>query len=123
MKIAGQDFLFEQNEILRNKLQNFNTVKASESVSPVNNINIPEYSKDNKPEEGVKVDLSASAGIRGRESQTSKNFPTNDFSTTEVYEAQPETAGISSSVLNQYRFFVQSNQYEGSEGVVKRIFR
>lgn len=123
MKIAGHDFLFEQNERLRNKLQNFNTVKASESVSPVNNIQIPEYSEDKKPEEGVKVDFSASAGIRGRESQTSKNFPTTDFSTTEAYETPSEAAGISSSVLNQYRFFVQSNQYEGSEGIVKRIFR
>lgn len=123
MKIAGQDYLFEQNERLRSQLQNFNTVKASESVLPVNNTQTAAPDGVKEPESGVKVDFTSSARISGNESQTSRYFPSTDFSTTEADDSQNEVAGINNSVLNQYRFFVQNNQYEGSEGVVKRIFR
>lgn len=125
MKIAGHDYLFEQNERLRNQLQNYNNVRNTESVTPVNNTTVSSNNiEDTKktPENGVKVDFSTSARIGG-ESQTAKSFPTTNFSTSEDKEQTAETNNINSSVLNQYRFFVQSNQYEGSEGVVKRIFR
>ena len=123
MKIAGQDYLFEQNERLRSQLQNFNTVKASESVLPVNNTQTAVSDLDKESEIGVKVDFTSSARISGNESQTSGYFPPADFSTTEADDSQNVTAGINNSVLNRYRFFVQNNQYEGSVGVVKRIFR
>ena len=71
MKIAGQDYLFEQNERLRSQLQNFNTVKASESVLPVNNTQTAVSDLDKESEIGVKVDFTSSARISGNESQTS----------------------------------------------------
>lgn len=123
MRIANQQFFFEQNELLRNKLQNFNPVNATESATPVNNTQPVDKVEEKKPELGATVDFSTSARVAGSESQTAKSFPTTNFSTDDTEETAKASQNVNSSVLNQYRFFVQSNQYEGSEGVVKRIFR
>ena len=68
-----------------------------------------------------KIDAQLNITTKSFESFTSGNFPGTEFSTED--EPAGNTVQEGNSILNQYRFFVRSNHYEGSEGVVRRIFK
>ncbi len=140
LKISGDDYLSSQNSILRNQLQDFSTkTKASEIISAPVNADVSLENKNTSQnntsvEDGVTLDISANGGAVSRTSgkipNVTSSFAPTEFSTksdenTISMEETPQTSNTEStnSVLNQYRFFVQSSQYEGSDGVVNRIFR
>ncbi len=132
MKVAGYDYLTEQNNRIRSQLQNFDTAAdqvqainpVQSDVSSVNNQTQP--SPDERPA-GAALNISAEGSRAGqladRPRQTSVLFAPTDFS-TDTSDRQSDQSTVSgNAVLNQYRFFVQTTQYEGDDGVVKRIFR
>lgn len=139
MKIAGYDYLADQNNRIRNQLQDFSsTTKAAETVVPVDpsSTSPSDKSTDKQTEKdnsGVTLSISANGNamsrLSNRVSDVSSSFAPTDFSSKaaeETAETTPDaqaTENSGNAVLNQYRFFVQSTQYEGDDGVVKRIFR
>lgn len=139
MKIAGYDYLAEQNNRIRNQLQDFSTnTKPAESVVPVNPSSVPssdtqQTSKPAAEEPGVTLSISANGGAVSRLAARLQELPTattpSDFASqgsgqsNQASATSGQSGNTGNSVLNQYRFFVQSTQYEDNDGVVKRIFR
>ncbi len=128
MKIAGFDYMSEQNNRLRNQLLNFDTAASTANqavtpgVSPSDTQAEPKQSE--APELSISKEGSRIARTAGRQSSTSNIFPSTDFSTDRNEDNQNSQQSVNgNSVLNQYRFFVQTSQYEGTDGIVKRIFR
>lgn len=138
MRIAGQDYLIEQNDRLKSKLQE-NMMSHVNNTNIINNDLKPSFDSTDKTavasnniikeRETVKVDFTNSARIAGSNSDTSGSFPSVNFSTgnfapeDEEASTSDSSKAVGESILNQYRFFVQSKHYAGNDGVVKRIFR
>ena len=110
MRISGQEYL-------HNSVPNFNTTEKVSEVTP----SAGRVDDIHKEEKAVTIDFSGSERFHNREALTSGNFPGTEFSTGEEPASNKLQEG--NSILNQYRFFVRSNHYEGSEGVVRRIFK
>lgn len=136
MKIGGFDYLSEMNNRIQQNLQDFSTnTKVNENVTPA--VTEPQKTEPVKPvqepakESEVKISDNGNAVLRAMRNQyqTAANYyaPIN-FSTNkaesgeENAEQESQNANAGNQVLNQYRFFVPTTQYEGTEGVVRRIF-
>ncbi len=129
MQIAGSDFLFEQNNRLRNSLLDYSQ-KAAEAVTPQKpaEVSAPEVVKKQEDDTAASLNLSSN-GARAinfnTTPETATVFAPTEFSTESGAEKaateMPKAADNGNSVLNQYRFFVQSALYQGEEGSVRRI--
>ena len=128
MKIAGQDFLYEQNNRLRNMLSDFSSTKVNETVVPAqtgnSSVNISPV-KEQGETTAASLTISREGESSGRIRETSQAFETTDFSTTKEDDKTEGTVAASSdaSILGRYKFFVQPVQYQSDDGIVKRIFR
>lgn len=128
----NNDLFFNQNSRLANKLLDFSTnTKPAENVTPDVNKTLPSNnivanpSRDAEERTTVKISDEGTAvarAVRNQEQTSPNNFFTTDFSTKKTEEPQNQNTTVNNQVLDQYRFFVPTTQYEGSEGIVKRIF-
>lgn len=135
MKIAGYDYLAEQNNRITRDLQDFSTnTRVSENLN-VTPATKPEENVAIKPAEDKDASLKISGegfgavrAIRNQQQTAANTYAAINFSTKpEIKTAESNVAESNntvnnSKVLDQYRFFVQPTQYEGNEGVVRRIF-
>lgn len=114
MRLSGYEYL-------HNSVPDFNTSEKINAATPSAERVDDIHDDIHKEEKAVTIDFSGSERLHGREAFTSGNFPGTEFSTED--EPAGNTVQEGNSILNQYRFFVRSNHYEGSEGVVRRIFK
>ncbi|MGN0370479.1 MAG: hypothetical protein ACI4EW_08030 [Butyrivibrio sp.] len=132
MKIAGYDYLAEQNNRIQSRLQDFSTeTTPSQAVTPSVSSNdvstVSTYNEQDKESSGsvLKISEASAAAVRaaknGPETASDYYAPVN-FSTTES-EDMVNSSKSGDSVLDRYRFFVQNTRYDGDEGIVRRIFR
>ena len=110
MRVSGYEYL-------HNSAPDFNTSEKIDAATP----SAERVDDIHKEEKAVTIDFSGSERLHSREAFTSGNFPGTEFSTED--EPAGNTVQEGNSILNQYRFFVRSNHYEGSEGVVRKIFK
>lgn len=130
MKISGYDYLSEQNSKIGQNLQDFSTKPEVSQISDTKEAhNLPNSNqvKDNKPaDEGTVLKISGDAlayrRAEANQQMVASSFATTNFNTNGEEDASHAMVADGNKVLNQYRFFVQPTQYEGDEGVVKRIF-
>ncbi len=131
MHIADYDYLLSTSRIQQNSLnirpETDNQADKVAGASQVQQAGVSSYNNlvaqpEKEQEEGVSLKISASSAAKAENKAASAgSFAPVNFSTDGAQE--PSVTVSDNSVLNQYRFFVQSNQYEGADGVVKRVFR
>lgn len=125
MRISGFDLSNEQNNAVRQNLQNF--VTKPENVSAVEDYSSKPASDEHEQnkKEDVTLEISSEAlayrRTEGMQRMNSTVMAATSFSTNGD-EKDSSNLNNGNQVLNQYRFFIQPTRYEGSEGVVKRIF-
>lgn len=136
MNISGSDILNRYNLLNNAGTQNFNTRDvSSEAVSSgvVGNSpdNILERTPSEKPEPdgGATLKLSGTASAvrsaSGQRENATEGFAPVSFSTKSGDDQErknTQDASGNDQVLSRYRYFVNDVRYEGSEGIVRRIF-
>ena len=134
MRIQEYNYPAEQNSRITRNLQDFSTNTkpaeivvnpSSQEVSPSDNVK-----PVSEPEQGadLKISESGTAVLKAVNNgwQQIQNYAPVNFSTkSDADTAGEQTANAGQNgnrVLDQYRFFVQTAGYEGTEGIVRRIF-
>lgn len=137
MSIQNFSTLSAASGYLSNNYQNFSSGSINEN-SKISASRV-DIEKKQTPEDGDTLAISKESGVAAkrleapRETVTRINYGTNFSSKpsndNEVsVESNEQESSLNSNknnedVLNQYRFFVQSYQYQDADGAVKRIFR
>ncbi len=134
MKIGGYDYVADMNNGIQNNLMDFSTnVKVNENVTPVSPDAVRPVSQPaSEPERQADLSISdnGNAMLRARRSLAmpqAGTFAPTAFSTDKSGEASADAdTSVSlqsgNDVLERYRYFVPTTRYEGTEGVVRRIF-
>lgn len=133
MNIQNFSSMSADDQYIKNQYQDF----SSKPVNENSNISAShvDIDKNQEREDGDTLSITKESSVAAKRLEVPRETITSfgsgtDFSTktsndmeTSGSNAEQNNSQNNNDVLNQYRFFVQSYQYQDTDGAVRRIFR